>query len=80
MDRPEVGTAPELCGPCSLQTDLLEVPYFPAREKILLGSAAKRGLGFWHDRVFAARARNSGSVTDLFCIATNRVVELGTRV
>jgi KUP system potassium uptake protein len=32
------------------------------------------------DRVFAAMARNAGSVTDFFRIPTNRVVELGTRI
>jgi len=32
------------------------------------------------DRVFAAMARNAGSITDFFNIPTNRVVELGTRV
>ena len=34
----------------------------------------------FRDRVFAAMARNAGSVTDFFRIPTNRVVELGTRV
>jgi len=34
----------------------------------------------WGDRIFAAMARNAGSVTDYFEIPTNRVVELGARV
>jgi KUP system potassium uptake protein len=34
----------------------------------------------WRDRLFAAMARNTGSIADFFNIPTNRVVELGTRV
>jgi KUP system potassium uptake protein len=34
----------------------------------------------WRDRIFAAMARNAGSVSDFFNIPTNRVVELGTRI
>jgi len=41
---------------------------------------AGRGMALWRDRLFAAMARNAGSVTDYFNIPTNRVVELGTRV
>jgi KUP system potassium uptake protein len=37
-------------------------------------------MAFWRDRIFAAMARNAGSVTDYFNIPTNRVVELSTRV
>jgi KUP system potassium uptake protein len=37
-------------------------------------------MSMWRDRLFAAMARNAGSVTDYFRIPTNRVVELGARV
>ena len=37
-------------------------------------------MALWRERLFAAMARNAGSVTDYFNIPTNRVVELGTRV
>ena len=37
-------------------------------------------MALWRDRLFAAMARNAGSITDYFNIPTNRVVELGTRV
>ena len=42
--------------------------------------SGRRGDGRWRDRLFAAMARNAGSVTDYFNIPTNRVVELGTRI
>ena len=37
-------------------------------------------MALWRDRIFAAMARNAGSVTDFFEIPPNRVVELGARV
>ena len=57
----------------------MELSYFLSREKIVPG-AAEGGMALWRDRVFAAMARNAGSITDFFNIPTNRVVELGTRV
>jgi len=80
MDRPDVGAALELCGPAGLQLDPQEVSYFLSREKIVPSAGTKNGLARWGDRIFAAMARNAGSVTDYFNIPTNRVVELGTRV
>ncbi len=79
MNRPDAGAALELCGPLGLQLDPEEVSYFLSREKIV-PLAATRGIALWQDRIFAAMARNAGSVTDFFSIPTNRVVELGTRV
>jgi KUP system potassium uptake protein len=78
MDRPDVPLALELCGPEGLQVDPMEVSFFLSREKIVPGSHA--GIRAWRDRMFAAMARNAGSITDYFRIPTNRVVELGTRV
>jgi KUP system potassium uptake protein len=80
MDQPDVGAALELCGPAGLQLDPQEVSYFLSREKIVPSVVAKSRLARWGDRIFAAMARNAGSVTDFFNIPTNRVVELGTRV
>ena len=79
MDRPDVGHALELCGPFGLQLDPAEVSYFLSREKIV-PVAGGPGMALWRDRIFAAMARNAGSITDFFNIPTNRVVELGTRV
>jgi len=57
----------------------MEVSYFLSREKIVPG-ASERGVSRLRDRLFAAMARNAGSITDYFNIPPNRVVELGTRV
>jgi len=78
MDSPDVPHALALCGPGGLQVEPMDVSYFLSREKIVPGS--HRGVGAWRDRMFAAMARNAGSITDYFKIPTNRVVELGTRV
>jgi KUP system potassium uptake protein len=79
MDRRDVTLALELCAPFGLQLEPMEVSYFLSREKIVPGAASK-GMAPWRDRIFAAMARNAGSITDFFGIPTNRVVELGTRV
>jgi KUP system potassium uptake protein len=79
MDRPDVVLALEMCAPAGLQVEPMDVSYFLSREKIVRG-AGREGMAPWRDRIFAAMARNAGSVTDFFNIPTNRVVELGTRV
>ena len=79
MDRPDVGLALEMCAPHGIHVDAMEVSYFLSREKIIRGNGAQ-GMAAWRDRIFAAMARNAGSVSDFFNIPTNRVVELGTQV
>jgi KUP system potassium uptake protein len=79
LERPDVGEALEACAPEGLDTDPMQVTYFLSREKIVPG-IAERGIDRWRDRVFAAMARNAGSVSDYFNVPTNRLVELGTRV
>jgi KUP system potassium uptake protein len=79
MESPDVGLALALCGPAGLQVEPMQVSYFLSREKIVPGNAAG-GMARWRERLFAAMARNAGSITDFFNIPTNRVVELGTRV
>ena len=79
MDRPDVVRALEMCAPYGLQPEPMEVSYFLSREKIVCGSGTE-GMAPWRDRLFAAMARNAGSITDFFNVPTNRVVELGTRV
>jgi KUP system potassium uptake protein len=79
MDRPDVGLALQMCGPFGLQVEPMELSYFLSREKIVPG-AGHGGMARWRERMFAAMARNAGSITDFFNIPSNRVVELGTRV
>jgi KUP system potassium uptake protein len=80
MNRPDVGAALELCGPAGLELDPMQISYFLSREKVVPASGNKSVLARLRNGVFAAMARNAGSVTDYFNIPTNRVVELGTRV
>jgi KUP system potassium uptake protein len=78
MDRPDVPGALERCAGAALKFDAMEVSYFLSREKLV--PAGGVGMALWRDRLFAAMARNAGSVTDFFEIPPNRVVELGARV
>jgi KUP system potassium uptake protein len=79
MELPDIVHALELCGPYGLQIEPMEVSYFLSREKVVAGEG-DHGMARWRDRIFAAMARNAGSVSDFFNIPTNRVVELGTRI
>jgi KUP system potassium uptake protein len=79
MEQPDATLALELCAPHGLPVNPMEVSYFLSREKLVLGTA-EGGAARWRDRIFAAMARNAGSVTDYFNLPANRVVELGTRV
>jgi KUP system potassium uptake protein len=80
MNRPDIGAALELCGPAGLQLEPMDVSYFLSREQIVPSGKNKGLIARWREGVFAAIARNAGSVTDFFNIPANRVVELGTRV
>ena len=77
MEAPDVPAALEACLP--LARDDLDVSWFLSREKVIPVEGGA-GMALWRDRLFAAMARNAGSITDFFRIPTNRVVELGTRV
>ncbi|MDQ2917695.1 MAG: potassium transporter Kup [Pseudomonadota bacterium] len=79
MEHPDVALALEVCAVDGLQVDPMQVSYFLSREKIVPGTS-ERGIARARDQLFAAMARNAGSITDFFNIPTNRVVELGTRV
>ena len=80
MNRPDVCTALELCGPAGLLLDPQQVSYFLSREKIIPSAKPNQGLGYVRQLIFSTMARNAGSATDFFNIPTNRVVELGTRI
>jgi KUP system potassium uptake protein len=79
LDRPDVTKALGLCAGAGLPIEMMETSFFLSRELI---AAAEGGAGMarWRDRMFAAMARNAGSVTDFFNIPPNRVIELGTRI
>jgi KUP system potassium uptake protein len=79
LDRPDVTRALELCAGAGLDINMMETSFFLSREKIV-PVVGGRAMAFWRDRMFAAMARNAGSIVDFFNIPTNRVIELGTRV
>lgn len=79
MNRSDITADLELCAACGLEFDLMETSFFLSREKIVPVKGGA-GMALWRDRLFAAMARNAGSITDFFNIPTNRVIELGTRV
>ncbi|HUJ00509.1 MAG TPA: potassium transporter Kup [Usitatibacter sp.] len=79
MDRPDIPRAMEQCRALGLSFEPMETSYFLSREKVVPVDEPA-GMARWGDRIFAAMARNAGSVTDYFEIPTNRVVELGARV
>ena len=79
MNRPDVMSALELCGALGLEFKEMETSFFLSREKVV-PVEGKEGMALWRERLFAAMARNAGSVTDYFNIPANRVVELGTRI
>ena len=77
MEQPDVPAALRLCEAGSAEE--ADTSYFLSREKVVPIRGGP-GMAHWRDRLFAAMARNAGSVTDFFGIPTNRVVELGTRI
>jgi KUP system potassium uptake protein len=57
----------------------MQTSFFFSRQKII-PVAGNGGMAPWREHLFAAMARNAGSIADYFNIPNNRVVELGTRV
>jgi KUP system potassium uptake protein len=79
MDRPDVTRALELCSALGLDFNLMETSFFLSRQLIVPGAPGP-GMMIWRERMFAAMARNAGSIADYFNIPANRAIELGTRV
>jgi KUP system potassium uptake protein len=80
MNRPDVVQALALCKEHGIGIDMMQTSFFLSREKIVPVSGNGDGMALWRERMFAAMARNAGSITDYFNIPTNRVIELGTRI
>src|SRR5688572_16742257 len=80
MDRPDVTRALKLCAKSGIAFEMMETSFFLSRELIVPTERGVAGMALWRDRMFAAMARNAGTITDYFKIPTNRVIELGTRV
>jgi len=78
MDVPDVPKALELCEQFGLEVPYFETSYFLSRETVV--STAGTGMARWREKLFIAMTRNAGSVAEYFCLPSNAVVELGTRV
>ena len=78
MNRPDVPQALEICKGRGLEFNMLETSFFVSRETVIPTSGG--GMTIWRERLFAAMARNAGSIVDYFSIPSNRVIELGTQV
>ncbi len=80
MNRPDVWRAlSEQCPDHGLAFDLMQTSFFLSRERVI-PVAGREGMALWREKMFAAMARNAGSVVEYFNIPTNRVIELGTQV
>lgn len=79
-DRPDVPKALELCREHDMEFQMLQTSFFLSRESVIPSVRNGKGMARWRERLFAAMARNAGSVVDYFNLPTNRVIELGTQI
>jgi len=77
-DEPDVPRALRLCARHGLSIDEFQLSYFLSREIVIPTRGA--GMAHWREALFAAMARNAGSIGDFLRLPHNGVVELGTRV
>ncbi|HKF93926.1 MAG TPA: potassium transporter Kup, partial [Gammaproteobacteria bacterium] len=70
----------ELCREKGLECDPMETSFFVSRERVVSVAAKKTGMAHWREHLFAAMARNAGSVVEYFNLPANRVIELGTQI
>ena len=78
MEAPDLPEALAACAAQGLEINLFAVSYFLSREILVPRHGA--AMAYWRESMFAAMARNAGSVADFFRLPANCVVELGTRV
>ncbi len=79
MELPDAIRALDAARIKGLTCELADTSFFISREKIV-PIAGAGGMALWRERLFAAMARNAGSISDYFNIPANRTVELGTRI
>jgi len=78
METPDVPAALDACRAHGLEINLFAVSYFLTRAVVVPRHGA--AMAYWREALFAAMARNAGSVADFFRLPANCVVELGTRI
>jgi KUP system potassium uptake protein len=77
-NTPDIPQALELARTQGLDINPFETSYFLSRETVVPTRGA--GMAHWREAMFAAMARNAGSVVEFFRLPDNCVIELGTRV
>jgi KUP system potassium uptake protein len=81
MDQLDVSHAlSELCEEQGLKFDMMHTSFFVSRQTVIPVVRKRSGMAFWREHLFAAMARNAGSVVEYLNIPHNRVCELGTEV
>jgi KUP system potassium uptake protein len=81
MDQLDVSHAlSELCEQQGLKFDMMHTSFFVSRQTVIPVVRKRSGMAFWREHLFAAMARNAGSVVEYLNIPHNRVCELGTEV
>jgi KUP system potassium uptake protein len=78
-DQPDVPKTLALCAEHGLDFQPMQTSYFLSRETVI-ASLQVGGMALWRERLFAAMARNAGSVVEYFNLPTNRVIELGSQI
>jgi KUP system potassium uptake protein len=79
MEQPDAIRALDAARSKGLASELGDTSFFTSRETIV-PVVGREGMALWRERLFAAMARNAGSISDYFNIPANRTVELGTRI
>ena len=77
-NTPDIPKALALVRSPGLDINPFETSYFLSRETLVPTPGA--GMAHWREVMFAAMARNAGSVVEFFRLPNNCVIELGTRV
>lgn len=80
MNRPDVVQALEIARSQGLEFETEETSFFMSREKIVPRGDEGEAMAPWRERLFAAMARNAGSIADYLNVPPNRVIEVGTRI
>ena len=78
MERPHVEEVLARCRELGMQAAPENTTYYLSRAQFLPTGSGP--MTRWRKQLFAAMARNAGSVADFFALPPDRVVELGARI
>jgi KUP system potassium uptake protein len=77
-DVPDLPAALARCSPHGLQFEPMQTSYFLSQANVV--PSQKPGMAPWRETLFAAMARNAGSVAEYLKLPNNAIVVLGSRV